>query len=141
MPEPLSAAAAQRCIDRYIAAWNARDFAAMARHFTEQAVFVLAGATQVLATRSELETFLRTIFAALEARGFGHTVIGKVTTRQLGATLLLAEVDDIRRYHRDGHLMETIEVQYTLRVDADADSGLRMVSALWCEPGWRQRLL
>ena len=46
---------------------------------------------------------------------------------------------DIRRFHRDGHLLETIEVQYTLR--RETDGRLRMISALWCEPGWRSACL
>lgn len=137
----MNAAAIERRIASYIAAWNAQDFEAMAAHFTEPSVFVLASGTQVLATRAELEAFLRAIFVPLNARGFGHTEIGAITSRQLGDTLVLAEVDDIRRFHRDGHLMETIEVQYTLRRDPHAPEGLSIVSALWCEPGWRKRLL
>ena len=141
MNPEVDATRVERCIHRYIAAWNARDFGAMAGAFTEPAVFVLAGATHVLADRAALQAFLRGVFADLEARGFGHTEIGAITSRRLGATLLLAEVDDIRRFHRDGRLMETIEVQYTLRLDPQAADGLSMVSALWCEPGWRQRRL
>lgn len=141
MTDDLDAARVERCIHRYIAAWNAQDFEAMAGQFTEPAVFVLPGATHLLPTRADLAAFLRALFVPLNARGFGHTEIGAITSRRLAATLVLAEVDDIRRFHRDGHWLETIEVQYTLRVDAQAPDGLRLVSALWCEPGWRDRVL
>ncbi|WP_293370580.1 nuclear transport factor 2 family protein [Nevskia sp.] len=134
----MNADSIKKTVDSYIAAWNARDFERMAAHFTEPAVFVLASGTHVLPTRAALAEFLRAIFVPLEARSFGHTVIGAITSRALADGLFLAEVDDIRRYHRDGHLLETIEVQYTLRREADA---LLIVSALWCDPGWRQRLL
>lgn len=133
---PITAAAIERCIHDYIAAWNARDFPAMASFFTEPAVFVLASGSHVLGDRAALMAFLREVFAALEAAGFDHTEIGEITTRRCAAGLMQAEVADICRYHRDGRLMETIEVQYTLRLDADG--ALRMVSALWCEPGWRR---
>ncbi|MCX7062955.1 MAG: nuclear transport factor 2 family protein [Gammaproteobacteria bacterium] len=138
----MNAASIKTTIDSYIAAWNARDFEGMAAHFTEPAVFVLASGTHVLPTRAELADFLRAVFVPLEARGFGHTVIGAIISRLLSDGLYLAEVDDIRRFHRDGPLMETLEVQYTLRRDAAAVAGgLSMVSALWCDPGWRDRRL
>ena len=126
-------------IHAYIRAWNARDFPAMASHFTEPAVFILASGTQALATRPALEAFLRSVFETLEALGYGHTEIGAISLRECADGLWLAEVADIRRFHRDGHLMETIEVQYSLR--RDADGVLRMISALWCQPGWRARVL
>ena len=134
----MNAAVIQQAVDHYIAAWNARDFERMAAHFTEPAVFVLASDTHVLPTRAALADFLRAIFVPLEARGFGHTVIGAITSWQLADGLFLAEVEDIRRYRRDGSWLETLEVQYTLRREADQ---LLIVSALWCDPGWRQRLL
>lgn len=134
----MTAATIRHAIDRYIAAWNAQDFERMAAHFTEPAVFMLASGTHVLETRAALADFLRAIFVPLNARGFGHTEIGAITSRELSPGLYLAEVDDIRRFHRDGHLMETIEVQYTLRSEAGT---LLIASALWCDPGWRQRLL
>jgi uncharacterized protein (TIGR02246 family) len=137
----MNAAAIERRIASYIRAWNAQDFDAMAAHFTEPCVFVVAGGTTVMRQRQELAAFLRVNFEALNARGFGHTEIGAIISRQLGPTLALAEVDDIRRFHRDGQLMETLEVQYTLRVDPSAPEGLSIVSALWCEPGWRERRL
>jgi len=133
---PIPADAVARCVHDYIAAWNARDFPAMASFFTEPAVFVLASGTHVLADRAALVAFLREIFVALEAAGFGHTEIGAITTTRCATGLMQAEVADIRRYHRDGQLLETIEVQYTLRLDTDG--ALRMISALWCEPGWRR---
>ena len=108
----------------------------MASFFTEPSVFVLAAGTHVLVDRAALVAFLREVFAALEAAGFGHTEIGEITTKRCAAGLMQAEVADIRRYHREGQLLETIEVQYTLR--RDADGALRMISALWCEPGWRR---
>jgi len=134
----MHATAIQNTIDRYIEAWNDQDFERMAAHFTEPAIFLLPAATHVLPTRSALADFLRAIFVPLNARGFDHTVIGAVTSRVLAEGLYLAEVDDIRRFHRDGHLLETIEVQYTLRGEADT---LLIVSALWCDPGWRERVL
>lgn len=138
MPDvhPITATAVERCIHDYIAAWNARDFPAMAAFFTEPAVFVLASGSHMLADRAALMAFLGEVFAALEAAGFDHTEIGEITSRRCADGLMQAEVADICRYHRDGRLMETIEVQYTLRLDTDGV--LRMVSALWCEPGWRR---
>lgn len=133
---PIPAAAVERCVRDYIAAWNARDFPAMASFFTEPAIFVLAQGTHVLDDRQALMRFLRGIFAALDAAGFDHTEIGAITMRRCADGLAQAEVADIRRYRRDGTLMETIEVQYTLRVDTDGAP--RMISALWCEPGWRR---
>ena len=135
VPTPITDAAVERCIHDYIAAWNARDFPAMASFFTEPAVFVLAAGTRVLADRTALQAFLREIFVALEAAGFDHTEIGAIGIRRCADGLLQAEVADICRYHRDGRLLEVIEVQYTLRLDASGTA--RMVSALWCEPGWR----
>lgn len=129
----------ENTIHAYIRAWNARDFTAMAGHFTEPAVFIRASGTQALLTRAALEDFLRGVFEGLEAAGFDHTEIGAITTRECNDGLWLAEVADIRRFHRDGHLMETIEVQYSLR--RDADGTLRMISALWCQQGWRERVL
>jgi uncharacterized protein (TIGR02246 family) len=135
LASPITVAAVERCIRDYIAAWNARDFQAMAASFTEPAVFVLASGTRVLASREALQAFLREVFAGLEAAGFDHTEIGAISVRCCAEGLVQAEVADINRYHRSGRLMETIEVQYTLR--HDADGRLRMVSALWCQPGWR----
>ncbi len=133
---PITVTAVERCVRDYIAAWNGRDFPAMASFFTEPAIFMLAQRTHVLDDRQALMRFLRELFAALDAAGFDHTEIGAITVRRCAEGLVQAEVADIRRYRRDGTLMETIEVQYTLR--SDADGVLRMISALWCEPGWRQ---
>jgi uncharacterized protein (TIGR02246 family) len=127
------------CIDSYIRAWNAQDFIAMAEHFTEPAVFVLASGTHALANRTDLMAFLREVFVGLNAAGYDHTEIGSIEVRCCARDLWLADVADIRRFHRDGSLMEIIEVQYTLR--REPDGRLRLVSALWCEPGWRERRL
>ncbi|MBA4285667.1 MAG: hypothetical protein C0434_09080 [Xanthomonadaceae bacterium] len=138
----MNATAIQLAIDSYIAAWNAQDFERMAAHFTEPAVFVMPSGTTVLPTRTALAEFLRTIFVPLNARGFGHTRIGAISSRALADGLYLAEVDDIRRYRRDGSLLETLEVQYALRRDPAAlTAGLSIAMALWCDPGWRHRLL
>lgn len=126
----------EACIHSYIRAWNAQDFAAMAAHFTEPAMFILTSDTRALATRAELAAFLRGIFEGLNAAGFDHTEIGAIEVVRCADGLWLAEVADIRRFHRDGSLMETIEVQYTLR--REPDGVIRLISVLWCEPGWRR---
>ena len=131
--------AIEAAIHSYIRAWNAQDFAAMAAHFTEPAVFILASGTRTLATRAELVAFLRGVFESLNAAGFGHTEIGAIEVWQCADGLWAADVADICRFHRDGSLMETVEVQYTLR--RDADGAVRLISALWCQHRWRQRKL
>jgi uncharacterized protein (TIGR02246 family) len=113
--------AIEAAIHSYIRAWNAQDFAAMAAHFTEPAVFILASGTRTLATRAELVAFLRGVFESLNAAGFGHTEIGAIEVWQCA----------------DG--LWTVEVQYTLR--RDADGAVRLISALWCQHRWRQRKL
>lgn len=129
------AAEAGACVRSYIRAWNAQDFTAMAGHFTEPCVFMLESGSTLLPTRDAAVAFLRGIFEALRADAFDHSEIGAIHVRRCSASLLVAEVDDIRRFRRDGSAMGTIEVQYTLR--READGHLRIAAALWCEPGWR----
>jgi uncharacterized protein (TIGR02246 family) len=135
----MTKAAIEAAIHSYIRAWNAQDFTAMAAHFTEPAVFILPSATRTLATRAELAAFLRGVFEGLNAAGFDHTEIGAIEVWQCAEGLWAADVSDIRRFHRDGSLMETIEVQYALRLEADGQ--IRLISALWCDQGWRGRKL
>lgn len=136
-PDSALAAEAADCVRSYIRAWNAQDFSAMATHFTEPCVFILESGSTLLPTRAVAIEFLHGIFERLRAEDFDRSEIGAIDVRRCSASLLLAEVDDIRRYRRDGTLLGVIEVQYTLR--READGRLRIAAALWCEPGWRRQ--
>ena len=137
--DPMNKAAIEAAIHSYIAAWNAQDFNAMAAHFTEPAVFILPTGTRALATRAELAAFLRGVFEGLNVAVFDHTEIGAIEVWECADGLWAADVHDIRRVHRDGSLMETIEVEYSLRREAEGQ--IRLISALWCDHGWRGRRL
>lgn len=66
----------EAAIHSHIRGGNSQDDTAMATHFTEPAMFILASDTRASTTRPEFVYFLRGVFQALNAAGFDHTEFG-----------------------------------------------------------------
>lgn len=99
----------------YLAAWNARDFDAVAKCYTEPSLFVLPDATVPIADHAAMIALLERIFAGLEADGFSHTEIDKISIQPRGDTLATADAYTVRRLRGDGTEVEVIDAHYVLR--------------------------
>lgn len=119
---------------RYLAHWNAREFADVAACFAQPALFVLPSGAVSLPDSAAMVVMLQGLFARMEADGFSHTTVGPMTARACGPNLAILDVSDICRWRGDGSLMEMIDGHYVLQ---RTDSVWRATVAVSCEAGWR----
>ena len=120
--------------DRYLTAWNARDFAGVADCFGEPAQFVLPATSISLPDRNATIAMLEQLFDRMIADGFSHATIGAVTVRQCADGLAIMDARDVKRLRQDGSALEVIDAHYIVRREPD---GWRIAVAVVCDPGWR----
>lgn len=125
---------ARALYQRYLAAWNGRDFAGVAACFTEPAFYVLPGASVALPDRDSFVSLLKKVFAGPEAQGFDRTEVGKITAAPCGADMAVVDARDVARLCRDGTVIETIDGHYVI---CKQDGDWRFTLAVTCAPGWR----
>ena len=118
-------------LDRYLAAWNARDLPGVAACFTEPARYVLPGADMAMADHAAIVAALKTVFAGLDAQGFDRSEAGPMSVRLCNATTVLADLRDVRRLRGDGSLIEVIDAVYLC---VKQDGAWRMSTAIACDP-------
>ena len=124
----------QKLFDRYLKAWNARNFAGVADCFTEPAMFVLPGMTVSLPNHAELVGMLRKLFETLESQGFSHTTLGRISPRPCGQNMAILDVRSVKRHRDDGSLLEEIDAHYVMK----REGGRWLLTvAVSCAPGWR----
>ena len=119
--------------DRYLTAWNARDFDGVAACYTYPCLFVLPQASIPVADADAMVSLLTGLFAGLEENGFSHTEIGAVSATSCGDGLAVVDATDVRRLRHDGSVLEIIDGHYIARKEAD---GWRFNLAVSCTPGW-----
>ncbi|WP_282062661.1 DUF4440 domain-containing protein [Roseobacter litoralis] len=124
----------QDLFDRYLSAWNARDFHAVADCYAEPSLFILPHATVPIADKDALVALLGTIFDGLDAEGFSHTEIGALTARACGENLAVVDATDVRRLRKDGSVLEIIDGHYIAR---QVDGIWCFTVATACAPGWK----
>lgn len=124
----------EHLFDRYLTAWNARDFYTVAACYAYPCLFILPQASLSVGDKAEMLALLEGLFAGLEADGFCHTEIGKISVRACGDTLALVDVTDIRRLRKDGSILEVIDGHYVARFEKDA---WFFNTAVVCTPGWQ----
>lgn len=122
-------------VDRYLTAWNARDFDGMATLFTEPTVYMLADRPLCLPDRAALIEVLKKRFAAMEADGFDHTEIAAVRARQCNDTTAMVDLKQVERLRADGSALEVIDAIYVCLKQAD---GWRFSIAIGCWPNWQE---
>lgn len=119
--------------DRYIAAWNAQDFPAVADCYAEPAMFLLPTATVSLPDRAAMIAMLETLFARLRGEGFSHSEFDSLTVKPCGEGIAIADARTVRRLRGDGTAIETIDAHYVLRKEG---GDWRFTTTVTCEPGW-----
>ena len=123
----------QAFYDRYITAWNAQDFEAVAACYAEPAMFLLPTTTASLPDRAAMIAMLKTLFARLNGEGFSHTEVGSFTVKPCGEGMAIADARDAKRLRADGTAVEVIDAHYVLRKDG---GDWRFAITVTCEPGW-----
>ena len=124
----------QKLFDRYLKAWNARDFPGVAACFSEPAMFVLPGATVNLPDRAAIVAMLRKLFETLESQGFSHTTLGRISPRPSGEDLAIVDVRSVKRHRHDGSVLEEIDAHYIMK---NENGDWLLTVAVSCSPGWR----
>jgi len=132
MPETVDAEIAA-FYDRYIAAWNAQDFPAVAACYAEPAMFVLPDATVSLPDRAATIAMLESLVARLRAEGFSHSEFACLTVKPCGPGTAIADAGAVRRLRADGTAIDTIDAHYVLRREG---GDWRFAVTVTCEPGW-----
>ncbi len=120
--------------ERYLTAWNRRDFRGVSECFSEPAFFVTPGMNIALPERSALISMLQNMFAGFEADGFSHTELGEIVARSCAEGMAIVDVKSISRIRTDGSLMEVIDGHYIAR---RTDDGWKFATAVVCLPGWQ----
>ena len=118
--------------ERYLTAWNGRDFLGVAECFTEPAFFVTPNMDISLPDHSTLVAMLQKMFAGLEADGFSHT---EISARTCSERMTIVDVKSISRLRKDGSLIEVIDGHYVAR---QTDDGWKFTTAVVCAPGWEE---
>ena len=88
----------QKLFDRYLRAWNARDFLGIADCFTQPAMFLSPGATISLPEHEALVGMLVKLFETLEGQGFSHTTLGRISPRPSGDDMAIVDVRSVQRH-------------------------------------------
>ena len=120
--------------DRYLAAWNARDFQAMAACFSEPTVYFFPDGPRPIADREALIASMKTVFDRLEAEDFSHTEIASVTATQCNDTLAIVDLKDVIRLRRDGTAIDHLDALYVCTL---IDGHWQLSAAVGCWPDWR----
>ena len=124
----------QDLIATYIERWNARDYDGMADMFTEPVTYVVPGGTTSVPNRAALIDKLKAQFADMESKGFDHTVLDGVDTRQCNDTTVIADLKGVARLKADGTPIEVIDAVY---ICVKQDAGWRMSIAMMCWKDWK----
>ena len=124
----------RKLFDRYLTAWNARDFPGVADCFTEPAMFVLPGTTISLPDHESLVGMLGKLFETLESQGFSHTTLGRISPLPCGEDMAIVDVRSVKRHRGDGTLLEEIDAHYVMKRESDR---WLLTVAVSCAPGWR----
>lgn len=118
---------------RFLSAWNSRDFEGVARCFSEPAFYVLPGVDVPVPNRASFVDLLEKVFANLEADGFSHTEVGKISAQACGEHLAIVDAKAVARLRHDGSSIEVIDGHYIARKFDDA---WRFTVAVSCVRGW-----
>jgi ketosteroid isomerase-like protein len=116
--------------DRYIAAWNARDFDTVADCYAEPALFMQPTRSFSLPDRAAKIAMLEELFAGLAAAGFTLSI------RPTGETMAIADARNIRRLRGDGSAIEVVDGHYVLNKERGV---WRFAVAVICAPGWQKQ--
>ena len=119
--------------ERYLTAWNGRDFRAIAECFSEPAFFITPDMDISVPDHSTLVAMLQKMFAGFEADGFSHTEVGEISARPCAERVTIVDVKSISRLRKDGSLIEVIDGHYVAR---RTDDGWKFATVVVCVPGW-----
>lgn len=124
----------QALFDRYLNAWNGRDFEEVAECYAQPSLFVLPSVSVPVADKAAMIALLKSIFAGLENDGFSHTEIDSINATVRGDTLATADAYGVRRLRGDGTEIEVIDAHYVLR---RGEGGWQFVTAVSLPEGGR----
>ena len=120
--------------DRYLTAWNRRDFPGIVECFSEPSFFMTPDMDISIPNRSSLVVMLQKMFAGLEADGFSHTEVGEISAQRCADSMAIVDVKSISRLRKDGSLIEVIDGHYVAR---RTDDGWQFSTAIVCVPDWQ----
>lgn len=126
----------QTLFDRYLTAWNARDFDAVATCYAEPSFFVLPQASVPVSDKAAMISLLEQIFTGLEADNFSHTEIGAIEARSCEKDIAIVDAKDVKRLRKDGSVLEAIDAHYVAR---RKDGKWLFTTAVVCAPGWQDQ--
>jgi len=107
--------AVTRTLKEYVAAFGTLDTQRVLPYYDEPLMLVTAARTLVLATRADVDAWLKSLYQRLKERGWeGRNEYTQLHVRQLGADLAEANALYVR-YKPDGQELDRIGVIYVLR--------------------------
>jgi uncharacterized protein (TIGR02246 family) len=119
---------------RYLNAWNSRDFKGVAACFSEPAFYALPGMDVSIPDRASFVALLEKVFAGLEADGFSHTEVGEISAQACSEQMAIVDAKAVARLRKDGSYIEVIDAHYVAR---QFDDGWRFTVAVTCNQGWQ----
>lgn len=119
----------------FLSAWNGRDFHGVANCFSEPAFYALPGMDISISDRVSFVALLEKVFAGLEADGFSHTEVGKISAQACGEYMAVVDAKAVARLRKDGTSIEVIDGHYVAR---KFDDGWRFTVAVTCTSGWQR---
>lgn len=122
--------------EAYLAAWNAQDLTALTGFYYEPGLFVQPGHTLVLGDLDETLGALERVFEKLREDDFGKSTYKSLEVKDCAEGLAVLDVAGIKRWRRDGSLMEEVDCHYVLR--HEPEGGWRIAVVVVCRAGWRQ---
>ena len=122
--------------DRYLTAWNARDFPTMAGYFSEPTVYFFPDGPHPIPDRAALITSFEAVFERLEAENFSHTEIESVKAVQCNDTLAIVDLKNIARLRHDGSAIDRLDAVYVCTLK---EGTWQLSTAVGCWPDWRAK--
>lgn len=116
-------AAATKLMNEYLESIATLDAHRVSAHFNEPFMLVTAANTNALATRADVEAWLKPAYSQLKDRGYARSDWAPLRVKALSNGVVIASARFVR-YKNDGSELETLGATYLLR---NTNDGWRIV--------------
>lgn len=107
-------AAALQAFKDYVAAVGSLDTQRVVPYYHEPLMFVAAAGARALATRADMEAWLKPVFVRMKERGYARSDWSEFQMKLLSAGVAVVSTQTVR-YKADGQELERIGFTYLLR--------------------------
>ena len=120
----------------YARAWDSLDMQRILPYYHEPLIFITAAGVRSLATRGDIEAWVKTIFTRITERGYARGEYPQLHVKQMSPSVAMASGLYVR-YKKDGQELERLGATYVLHKTSD---GWKIAVLVAHDPGSVLRL-